>query len=40
MGNLDEAGMIGGAGFKAVEGGNPRGVGNRLAITGQGRGQI
>ena len=37
MGNLDEAGMITGPGFRAVEGGNPRAPGNRLAITGQGQ---
>ena len=34
MGNLNEANMIAGSGFKAVEGGNPRAPGNRLAITG------
>ena len=34
MGNLDEAGMIAGGGFRAVEGGNARAPANRLAITG------
>ena len=37
MGNLNEANMIAGAGFKAVEGGNPRSQGNRLAIAGSGK---
>ena len=37
MGNLNEANMIAGAGFKAVEGGNPRAPGNRLAIAGKGQ---
>ena len=36
MDRLDEGGMITGPGFKAVEGGNPRARGNKLAITGQG----
>ena len=39
MGNLNEANMIAGAGFKAVEGGNPRSQGNRLAIAGSGKQQ-
>lgn len=39
MGHLNEAGMIAGSGFKAVGGGNPRSVGNKLAITGQGQNQ-
>ena len=34
MGHLNEAGMIAGQGFQAIDGGNPRGAGNRLAITG------
>ena len=34
LGNLNDAGMIAGQGFKAIDGGNSRGGKNRFAIEG------